>query len=88
MKQLLAEKSLATLNRLGNTPDLNPIENLWEITNGKVADKQPSSAGVLNQVIKEVWVKESSQDLSEKLICCKQQNIQAVIKSKRGRRNY
>ena len=27
-KQLLAEKSLATLDRLGNRPDLNAIENL------------------------------------------------------------
>ena len=39
VKQLLAEKSLATPDRLGNSPDLNPIENLKETINSKVADK-------------------------------------------------
>ena len=38
VKQLLAEKSLATLDRLENTPYLNPIENLWKIINSKVAE--------------------------------------------------
>ena len=33
MKQLLAEKSLAKLDQLGNRPDLNSIENLWKIIN-------------------------------------------------------
>ena len=28
VKQSLSEKSLATLDRLGNSPDLNPIKNL------------------------------------------------------------
>ena len=40
----------------GNSPDLNPIENLGTIKKDKVAYKQLSSAENLRQAIKEVWV--------------------------------
>ena len=48
---------VATLRWPRNSPDLNPIENLQEILKNKVAEKQTSSAGALNHVIKEVWLK-------------------------------
>ena len=51
VKQLIAENRLATLDWSGNSPDLKPIENLWEIVKSKVADKQHSSAGALKQTI-------------------------------------
>ena len=59
VKQLLAEKSLATLDRLGNSPDLNLIENLWEIINSKVADKITFKCWRFKPRDKKVWVKES-----------------------------
>ena len=51
MKQFLAENSLATLVWPTCSPDLNPIENLWTIIKNKIADKQPLSAGALDQAI-------------------------------------
>jgi len=82
VKQFAAENSLATLDCPGNSSDLNPVENLWAIVKIKVADKQPSSAGTLNQAIKEVWVKEIRKDYYEKLISSMLQRIQAVITEK------
>ena len=61
LKQFLAENSLATLDWPGNSPDLNSIENLWETIESKIAKKQPSTVGALNQVVKEIWVKELSK---------------------------
>ena len=41
-----------------NSPDLNPIENLWTIIKDKVAIKQSSSVENQRQSIKEVSVTE------------------------------
>ena len=41
-----------------NSPDLNPIENLWTNMKNKVSEKQPLSGAELVKAIKEVWVKE------------------------------
>ena len=89
---ILAENSLTTLAWPGNSPDQNHIKNLWKTIKNKVADKQPLSTGVLNQALKEIWVKDIFHFFSfhfisffcEKLICCMPQCIQAVIKSKIG----
>jgi transposase len=53
----LAEKNIQVLEWPGNSPDLNPIENLWSVMKQKVSEKQPSSLKSLEQAIKEVWVK-------------------------------
>jgi transposase len=50
----LTAEQIPVLDRPGNNPDLNPIENLWCIVKNKVADKQPSSAKALVEAIKNV----------------------------------
>ena len=55
----IPEKSkVKTVDWLGNSPDINPIKNLWTYLKDKVAEKQPSNAEALRMTIKEVWVKE------------------------------
>ena len=56
----MKEKEIKVLDWPGNSPDLNPIANLWEVLKNKVADKQPSSAKGLEDAIKEVWIRELS----------------------------
>ena len=43
-----------------NSPDLNPIKNLWKILEDKVAEEQPSSAKQLVEVIKKKLVTDIS----------------------------
>ncbi|KAK2154826.1 hypothetical protein LSH36_256g03021 [Paralvinella palmiformis] len=46
---------------LGNSPAMNPVENLWTIMEDKAADEQLSSANKLRRAIKEVWDTEITQ---------------------------
>ena len=51
----------------GNSPDLNPIENLWNIMKNKVAKKDTSSLPKLKNAIKEVWTIDFSPSYLENL---------------------
>ncbi len=66
----------------GNSPDLNPIENLRCIVKNKVAKKQISSTKVLLEAIKDVWCTEISQAYCQSLVHSMPNRIAAVIKSK------
>ena len=55
LTKFLAQNKVTVLEWLGNSPDLNPIENLLVELKDKVSKQQPSSAPELARVIKEVW---------------------------------
>ena len=65
----------------GNSPDLNPIENLWGTLKDKVADKKLSSVKHLWQVIKESWLKDLTSEYCSTLVNNLPRRIQAVNKS-------
>jgi transposase len=58
-----------------NSPDLNPIENLWAILKRNVEMWQPKNIGKLERFMKEEWIKISQNiviDLIESMKeCCK-----------------
>ena len=56
--EFLRKSKVKTLEWPGNSPDLNPIKNLWTYMKDKLAEKQPSNAEALRMAIKEVWSKE------------------------------
>ena len=68
VKKILGENNVVTLDWPGNSPDLNPIENLWSKMKDLVAKKQPSSGKALTETIKEVWVKKISREYCMSLI--------------------
>ena len=72
---------------LGNTPDLNPIKNLWSYMKNKVAEKQPSSAKELVTAIKEVWEKEISTYCAS-LVKSVPNCLGAIVQEKAGHTKY
>ena len=54
VKKFREDIHIITLGWPGNSPDLNPIENLWTKMKDLVSEKQPSSGAALINTIKEV----------------------------------
>ncbi len=64
-----------------NSPDLNPIENLWGIVKRKMRDTRPNNADDLKATIKATWASIQPQQC-HKLITSMPRRIEAVIKAK------
>ena len=85
---LKKKKKVKVLDWPGNSPDLNPIENLLTIMKDKVAEKQPSSLPDLCRAIKEVWVKEISKEYCANLVNSMPRRLAAVIQNNGGHTKY
>ena len=55
VKNFLQEKKVDILDWPGNSPDPNPIENLWHVMKNEVADQHPTSMKSLKTAIEIVW---------------------------------
>ena len=79
IKTWIADQGLKLLPRPPNSPDLNPIENLWCIIKRKVSGQPISSPDELKKKIKSVWVEEISTELCKKLVLSMPNCIAAVL---------
>ncbi len=70
-----------------NSPDLNPIENLWGIVKRKMRDTRPNNADDLKATVKETWASIPPQQC-HKLITSMPRRIEAVIKVKGAPTKY
>ncbi len=64
-----------------NSPDLNPIKNLWDIVKRKMRNKRPKNADELKATVKETWASIPPQQW-HKRITSMRRRIEAVIKAK------
>lgn len=56
------------LDWTGNSPDLNPIEDLWFILKNKIAENGSSNSDQLISLVKLVWTTEMTAEYCRKLI--------------------
>lgn len=66
----------------GNSPDLNPIENLWSRLKKLVSAKRPSNKKDLIEAVIRSWFHVITPDNLEKLVDSMHRRCQAVIKAK------
>lgn len=66
--KFFTSKKVSVLQWPGNSPDLNPIENLWAIVKNHLRAKDCSTRASLLTAISEVWT-ENNSEMSE--ICAK-----------------
>lgn len=81
VKQWFRENNMSVLTWPGQSPDLNPIENLWEIVKTKVRQKNITNRDQLFQEIQSVW-NSIDDDVISKLIASMPKRCQQVIDNK------
>ncbi len=82
-KSWFNDHGVTVLDWPANSPDLNPIENLWGIVKRKMRDTRPNNADDLKATVKETWASIPPQQC-HKLITSMPRRIEAVIKAKRS----
>ena len=85
---LLMKNDINKFDWPGNSPDLNPIENVWTVLKDKVAEKQPTNLENLQSAFEEVWTKEITSEYCQKLVSCMPQGLRQVITNKGGNTKY
>ncbi len=83
----LNDHGVGVLDWPANSPDLNPIENLWGIVKRKMRDTRPNNADDLKATVKETWASIPPQQC-HKLITSMPRRIEAVIKAKGASTKY
>ncbi len=86
-KSWFNDHGVTVLDWPANSPDLNPIENLWGIVKRKMRDTRPNNADELNATVKETWASIPPQQC-QKLITSMPRRIEAVIKAKGAPTKY
>ncbi len=86
-KSWFNDHGVTVLDWPANSPDLNPIENLWSIVKRKMRDTRPNNADELKATVKETWASIPPQQC-HKLITSMPRWIEAVIKAKGAPTKY
>ena len=79
-KQYLAKNEVPTLPWPSQSPDLNPIENLWSILDDRVKGRVPQNEEELYEVLKSGW-EALPKELLTKLADSMPKRIEAVLKA-------
>ncbi len=86
-KSWFNDHGVTVLDWPANSPDLNPIENLWGIVKRKMRDTRPNNADDLKATVKETWASIPPEQC-HKLITSMPRRIEAVIKAKGAPTKY
>lgn len=86
-QQFMQKNKYRLLPWPSQSPDLNPIEMLWQDLKKAVHLRKPSNIQQLKQFCKEEWSKISSERC-QKLVHSYQKRLQAVIEAKGGSTSY
>ncbi len=86
-KSWFNDHGVTVLDWPANSPDLNPIDNLWGIVKRKMRDTRPNNADDPKAAIKATWVS-ITPDQCHRLIASMPRHIDAVIHAKGGPTKY
>ncbi len=86
-KSWFNDHGVTVLDWPANSPDLNPIENIWGIVKRKMRDTRPNNADDLKATVKETWASIPPQQC-HKLITSMPRRIEAAIKAKGAPTKY
>ncbi len=86
-KSWFNDHGVTVLDWPANSPDLNPVENLWGIVKRKMRDTGPNNADDLKVAFKATWTSITPEQC-HRLIAFMLRRIYAVIHAKEGPTKY
>lgn len=89
MVKYFKDKGVTLLEWPGNSPDVNPIENLWAICKARLQKMDCTTKVKMIEAVIQVWYRdEKIQENCKNLIDSMPKRVQAVMKSKGGHIHY
>ncbi len=86
-KSWFNDHGVTVLDWPANSPDVNPIENLWSIVKRKMKDTRPNNGDDLKAALKATWASITPEQC-HRLIASMPRRIDAVIHAKGGPTKY
>lgn len=86
-QEYFKKKKIKILEWPPQSPDLNPIENLWSYLDGELPFEQRKNKTEFFNLIRRKW-EEISADITQNLILSMNRRLEAVIKAKGGPTKY
>lgn len=75
------------LNSPPQSPDLNPIEHVWELLKRKIQHTGPKSRNIFKETLQKAWSEITTSE-TENLVLSMPRRLQAVIDSQGGPTKY
>ena len=88
VKKWFSDNHIDVLDWPGNSPDLNPIENLWELMKRRLAKRCPKNMQDVRYWLTRIWCQELSKELCKKLVTSMQKRIKDVLRRKGQQTKY
>ena len=64
------------------SPDMNPIEHLWQRLKARVSARKPTNLNNLEKIVREEWAKLNDDGYCARLVETYQNRIDALIEAK------
>ena len=72
----------------GNSPDLNPIENMWHVMKMKLEEKEVKKVKEMKEMITRIWCMEITPDYCANLANSMPARLMAVLEANGGPTKY
>lgn len=87
VKEFLDDQNIPVLDWPGNSPDLNPIENAWNVIKKDLEETRPTSITDLKKTLKKMWITMDASYFAN-LASSMPKRIEMVLKSKGNMTKY